>query len=144
MSKRYTGILAAALVMGGAAVAEAGQFKTLNTSGLGVGGQVTAYSSPKNNGSSMEMETYEWATASGGGTYRCRLLSNATSRALNIRLVGVNGTVINSCTTAAGGTCDAPSIGLAGGVKFQCLVATSFGTTIPSDASWYRMGVQRN
>ena len=144
MAKRYTGILAAALVMGGAALAEAGQFKTLNTAGLGVGGQVTAYSSPKNSGSSMEMESYEWQTAAGGGTYRCRITSNATSRVLNIRLIGVNGTVINSCTTAAGGTCNGASVGLAGGVKFQCLVATAFGTTIPSDASWYQMAVQRN
>jgi hypothetical protein len=40
--------------------AVAGQFKTLNTAGLGVGAQVSAHSSPKNTGAAMEMEIYEW------------------------------------------------------------------------------------
>ena len=148
LNSRHSFLVSAFVLLGGAALlapsqAEAGEFKTLNTAGLGVGGQVTAYSSPKNNGPAMEMEVFEWASSLSGGSYRCRITQNATARVLNIRLIGINGTIVNSCTTSAGGVCDAPTVSVVSNAKFMCIVATQNGTTIPSDSSWYQMAVQR-
>lgn len=130
-------------VLLGTSAASAGQLKTLNTQVLGVNGQVTAYSSPKNTNSAMEMEVYEWQTAAVQVNWRCRILSNQTTRALSLRMIGLTGVELASCTTAPGGTCDTPSVTLGATFKFMCTVATGAGSPIPSDTSWYRIAVQR-
>lgn len=123
--------------------AQAGQFKTLNTGNLAVGGSVQAYSSPQNTNDSMEMEVFEWLTPTIGGSYSCDILFNGTGRVLNMSLIGVAGTVINSCSAAAGGSCSTPIIGLAGDTKFMCLTATSFGAPV-APGVYYSMTVQRH
>jgi hypothetical protein len=120
----------------------AGQFKTLNTAGLAEGQQQTAVSSPKNSGLAMEMEVYEWTSRSAGGYYQCRILSNFTGEPLTITFMGVNGTIIDSCTAPAGGTCDVPAYNLFGNLKFQCLVATGYGSPVIS-TNTYKMAVRR-
>jgi hypothetical protein len=135
------GIAAAGLLA--ATAAQAGQFKTLNTASLAVGASVQAYSSPQNTNDSMEMEVFEWPTPAAGGTYSCDILLNETGRVLNISLIGVNGTVINSCSAAAGGSCSTPIVGLAANTKFQCLTATSFGAPVGAGV-YYSMSVQRH
>jgi hypothetical protein len=97
------GIAASALLA--ATAAQAGQFKTLNTGDLAAGGSVQAYSSPQNTNQSMEMEVFEWPSAAAGGNYSCDILYNGTGRVLNMSLIGVNGTAINSCSAANGGSC---------------------------------------
>ncbi|HXH08477.1 MAG TPA: hypothetical protein VNP04_01695 [Alphaproteobacteria bacterium] len=134
--------VALATVFGLHGEALAGQFKTLNTAGLGVGGSISAHSSPKNFGQAMEMEVYEWPTASTGGNYRCQITSNSTGQTLNLRLIGVNGTIISSCAAANGGTCSTPTAALVGNLKFMCLVATQFGAPVSSSAH-YVIAVQR-
>ena len=126
-----------------ATAAQAGQFKTLNTGDLAAGGSVQAYSSPQNTDSAMEMEVFEWLTPAAGGAYSCNILYNGTGRVLNMSLIGVNGTVVNSCAAAAGGTCSTPIIALAGNTKFQCLTATSFGAPVAAGV-YYSMSVQRH
>jgi hypothetical protein len=149
MRLRFTTLLTSALALGACAMllapatALAGQYKTLNTQTLGAGGQVTAYSSPKNTNTAMEMETYEFQTTAATASWRCRIITNQTTRALNVRLIGLTGAQLANCTTSAGGTCDTAAIALGGNFKFQCLVATGAGSPIPSDASWYRIAVQR-
>jgi hypothetical protein len=122
--------------------AHAGQFKTLNTGSLAVGGFLGGYSSPQSTNNSMEMETYEFLTSSAGGNYYCQILYNGTGKTMNVALIGVNATVISSCSAAAGSSCNTSSIGLAGTTKFQCLYATSFGAPIsPGLGPYYAWGV---
>jgi hypothetical protein len=123
--------------------AQAGQFKTLNTENLAVGGSVQAYSSPQNTNQAMEMEVFEWPTPSIGGSYSCNILYNGTGNVLHMSLIGVNGTVINTCSAAAGGSCDTPIIGLAGDTKFMCLTATQFGAPV-APGVYYSISVQRH
>jgi hypothetical protein len=123
--------------------AQAGQFKTLNTENLAAGGSVQAYSSPQNTNQAMEMEVFEWLTPSIGGGYSCNILYNGTGRVLHMSLIGVNGTVVNSCSAAAGGSCSTPIVGLAGDTKFMCLTATSFGAPV-GPGVYYSMSVQRH
>ena len=130
------------MVFGLSGDALAGQFKTLNTAGLGVGAQVSAHSSPKNTGAAMEMEVYEWPTAAAGGSYRCRLLSNTSGVTLNLREIGVNGTIVGSCAAANGGTCDTPTLGHAGNLKFMCIVSSANGQPVSASAH-YIIAVQR-
>ena len=127
-----------------AASTDAGQFKTLNTEDLGVGGSVLATSSPKNTGNTMEMEVFEFRTAAEGGTYSCNILANVTGKTLNIALVGVSAAIISSCSAQPGGTCSTSPTGLAGNVKFQCLVATEFGVPVVGADPVYRMSVNRS
>ena len=123
---------------------QAGQFKTLNTGNLAVGGSVQAFSSPQNTNQAMEMEVFEWLTPSIGGSYSCNILNNETGRILHMSLIGVNATVINSCSAAAGGgSCSTPIVGLAGDTKFMCLTATSFGAPV-APGVFYSMSVQRH
>jgi hypothetical protein len=131
-----------AMVFGFGGDALAGQFKTLNTAGLAVGAQVDAHSSPKNTGAAMEMEVYEWQTTAAGGNYRCRILSNTTGRTLNLREIGVNGTIVGSCAAVNGGTCNTPTLGHGGNLKFMCIVSTANGQPVSSTAH-YVMAVQR-
>lgn len=131
---------AAALALG--ATAEAGQFKTVNTvtnSGvLTVGGAITQISSPKSTlGGTMEMEVYEFQTPPAGGGWQLQITQNNTGRALNLRLVGVNGTIITSCTTPVNGTCNTTPIGLVGNFKFLALVATdAFNPVAPGQPTY--------
>ena len=66
---------------------QAGQFKTLNTGNLAVGGSVQAFSSPQNTNQAMEMEVFEWLTPSIGGSYSCNILNNETGRILHMSLM---------------------------------------------------------
>jgi hypothetical protein len=118
----------------------AGQSKRLNASGLAVGGLIQVISSPQNQGAAMEMDTYEVLTA--GGNHRFRILSNGTGQVLNLRLIGVNGSIITSCTAAVGGTCTTPSQALIGNLLFQVIVATQNGAPV-NPGSNYRFAVQK-
>jgi hypothetical protein len=149
MTSRFNKLLSSVLTLGASAAllvpmhASAGQFKTLNTQTLGAGGQVSAYSSPKNTNIAMELETYEFQTTPSQVNWRCRITANQTSRALTVRMLGLTGQQIATCTTAAGGTCDTLAVTLGANFKFQCVVATGAGSPIPSDLSWYQIAVQR-
>jgi hypothetical protein len=121
--------------------ASAGQFKRLDaTASLGVGGQVTAWANPQNHNIAMEMDTYEFLSAS--GNWRCRILFNNTGTGLHLSLVGLTGTVLQSCTTPVNGTCDTPDIGLGGDFLFQCIVASGAGSPVGAN-SLYQIGIQR-
>jgi hypothetical protein len=120
-------IAAGIMVFAFPASVDAGQFKTLNTESLGVGGSVEATSSPKNTGPAMDMEVFEFRTAAAGGTYSCRILANSTGRILNIHLVGTGGRLVSSCSAdpLTGGTCSTAPTLLLGDRKFHCVVASS-------------------
>ena len=136
----------AALGLVASTAAQAGEFKTLNTESLAAGAQLQAFSSPKNTGAAMEMEVFEFRSAPVSAKYKCKILRNNTWRILNIRMIGVNGTVIaaGGCSAAAalGSSCTPPTPPtLVANLKFQCLVATANGS--PVNASWYSMAVSR-
>jgi hypothetical protein len=129
----FHGVLSAIIAVAASgllAAAQAGEFKTLNTNTLAAGGSVTAVTTPKDPipltafGGAIEMESFEFQTSPAGGSYHCQIVANNTNKTLNISLIGVNATVINSCSAAAGGTCNTPAVGLVGDLKFQCLLAT--------------------
>src|SRR4051794_14138664 len=131
------GATAASLVAAGA---QAGEFKTLNTQSLPVGGVIHAYSSPKNTSTAMEMEVYEWQTPSAGGTYTCGIDLSSGVPPLHVNLIGLTGIPLASCT---GTTCTTPTIGLGGGFKFMCTVSSGAGAASPGDLAWYRITVKR-
>jgi hypothetical protein len=136
--------LAAALVIAGATDAGAGQFKNLNnTASLAVNGLVRASSSPQNTGQAMELESFEFLTTTEVSSWTCRIIANATGTPLNMRLVGLNGTIIASCTAPAGGVCNTPATGLVGGHRFLCLVSTQFPAPVTAVFPVYTMAVQR-
>jgi hypothetical protein len=120
--------------------AGAGQFKRLNASALGAGGSILSWASPQNSGAAMEMDTYEYF--SGAASYRCRIQFNNTGRQITLARIGVNGTIQASCTTAVNGTCDLPFVLHAGGLLFQCLVATGNGSPVAA-GSLYAFSIQR-
>ena len=119
----------------------AGQFKRFNASGLALGGQVYAWASPLNQGAAMEMDVYEYLSAA--TSYRCRILYNNTGRQLTLARLGVNGAIQASCTTPVNGTCDLPYVLHAGGLLFQCLVATGNGAPVGA-GSLYAIAIQRS
>ena len=142
-----SGILTLTLVLtavvGFGGQAQAGQFKRLDaTASLPVGGQTYVHASPLNHGQAMEMDTYEFLTAPGGGRYRVRILQNVTGRALNVRMIGLNATIITSCTTAVNGLCDSSSIALGGNFLFQVIVATQAFAPVAGGAH-YVVAIQR-
>jgi hypothetical protein len=128
----------ATLLVGSTALA--GQFKRLDASTLAPGTQVSALASPQNQGAAMEMDAYEYLSAA--ASYRCRITFNSTGEALNLRVIGVNGTVAFSCTTPVNGTCDTPFVAHAGNLLFQCLVATGNGSPVTASSA-YVFAVQR-
>src|SRR3954469_20116068 len=130
------GATAASLVAAGA---QAGEFKTLNTQSLPVGGVIHAYSSPKNTSSAMEMEVYEWQKSVTGPS-TCGIDLSSGIPPLHVNLIGLTGTPLASCT---GTTCTTPTIGLGGGFKFMCTVSSGAGSSTPSDGAWYRIAVKR-
>lgn len=129
-------LLLATALLALADTAQAGQFKRLNASGLAVGGQIAALASPQNQGAAMEMDVYEFQTPTNGGSFRCRILTNTTGQTLNLRFIGVNGTIIASCAAANNGSCDAGTFSLVGNLLFQCLVATQNGAPVIADARY--------
>jgi len=125
-----------------AAVAFGAQLKTLNnTATLAVNGLVRAASTPQNTGSSMELELHEFLATPEDATWLCRVIGNNTGQPLHMRLVGVDGSIIRSCTAPAGGVCNTQAVGLAGGHRYGCLVATQVGAPVGTGA--YTMAVQR-
>jgi hypothetical protein len=117
-----------------------GQFKRLNAATLATGAETSVFASPQNQGAAMEMDGYEYLSAA--ASYRCRILRNATGRTLNLRRIGVNGTIGGSCSAAPGGTCDLPFVVHAGNLLFQCTVATQGGAPVSAGAQ-YIFAVQR-
>jgi len=127
------------LALGGDALA--GQFKTMAS--VPNGGTLYAYSSPMSFGPAMEMEVFEFLSTSVADNYRCRIVQNRTNRPLTIRLIGVNGTVVGSCTApTGGGSCVTPTFSLVPNLKFFCLVST-YNPAPVALGGWYQMGVQR-
>lgn len=138
MRYRFQGVLSAVIAVAASgllAAAQAGEFKTLNTSTLPAGGSVTAETTPKDpipltaSGGAIEMESFEFQTTPAGGNYFCQIVANNTNKTLNISLIGVNATVINSCSATPTHSCNTPAIGLLGDLKFQCLLATQCCST---------------
>jgi hypothetical protein len=135
---------AGAIALLSGADAFAGQFKTLNnTSTLPTNGLVRASSSPQNTGSAMELEAFEFQTGPDVSTWLCRVIANATGTPINMRLVGLDGTIIRSCTAPAGGSCNTQAVGLVGGHRFLCLVSTQFPAPVTATFPVYTMAVQR-
>jgi hypothetical protein len=118
----------------------AGQFKRINASGLAAGALILTWASPQNQGAAMEMDVYEYLTAA--AAYRCRIGYNSTGRQLTLARLGVNGTIQASCTTPVNGVCDLPYVSHAGGLLFQCLVATGNGSPVAA-GSLYAFAIQR-
>ena len=147
MKSRFHGLFSSLMGMAAAGLlasnaAQAGQFKTLDTQSLAVGASIVAHSSPKNSGPAIEMEIFEWPSASTGGTYRCNILSNSTGTTLTIRLIGVNATSLGSCSALPGGSCSTTAVSLLPDFKFLCIVATSNNGLAKPNAH-YVMSVSR-
>lgn len=129
----------ALLTAGGSAFA--GQHKRLSSvQALAAGAQVQTWNSPQNQGAAAEMDTFEYLAAA--ASYRCRILFNNTGRALTVARLGVNGTIVGTCTTPVNGTCDQPFIAHAANLLFQCVVATGNGAPV-TPGSFYSFAVQR-
>jgi hypothetical protein len=123
---------------------QAGQFKTLSTENLAVGGSLRVFSSPLNNGAAAEMEVYEFRSATAGGFYRCNIAQNNTGQSINLVMLGVNATVIGSCTAPpGGGSCGTPTKSLIGNLKFMCVAATGNGSPVIAGAR-YILSVSRD
>jgi hypothetical protein len=135
-------LLTAAIVFTGES--NAGQFKRMTGSNtLAVNGNISAHASPRNQGTAMEMDTYEWQSQSAGAaSYRCRITSNTTGQTLNLKWLGVNGTIIDSCSAANLGTCNTGVHGTVGNLLFQCIVSTANGAPV-SGTAHYIFAVQR-
>jgi hypothetical protein len=122
--------------------ASAGQFKRLDASRLSIGAQLAVHASPLNSGQAMEMDTYEFLSGRGEPAYRLRIVSNLTGQELHVTWLGVNGTVITSCTAPLGGSCVTPVFQVVGGLLFQGVISTQFGSPVRPGAH-YVFAVQR-
>lgn len=131
-------VLAVALLVN--ADASAGQFTTVPS--VPNGGEVAFTSSPKNYGNAMEMHVYEWPSTTVTDNYRCRIVSNSTGRALRLRLIGVDGSIINFCITPVNGTCATPIVSLLPNLKFHCTVSSGNPFPVTSSAL-YRVAIGR-
>lgn len=144
--KLVSGILVVAsvvaLVLVSGRDASAGQFKRLNAQNLTVGQLLAVHASPLNQGNAMEMDTYEVLSATAGGAYRFRITSNATGQTLNLKVIGVNGTIVGSCSAPNGSSCLTPTLTLVGNLLFQVIVATNNGAPVLANAH-YTFAVQR-
>jgi len=151
MSLRPNALLASALATGAAAVllapigVAAGQYKTLSTETLAPGAQVQVTSSPKNSGTAIELEVYEFKAVAGGAQYRCRITANGTGQSLGLKFIRVDGTVIGSCVAPPGGGCNTAysATVIPGGNKPLCLVHTDFNRLVVGANPTYTMAVQR-
>ena len=133
-----------ALIGGTYQQATAGQFRRVDhTANLGIGAQNSFSVSPTNRNSAMEMDTFEWLTRSAGGTYRLRITQNSTNQELTVRMIGLTGAEVTSCTTVANGTCDTPAIQLGGNFLFLAVVATDGAGSPITAGSHYTIAFQR-
>jgi hypothetical protein len=116
----------------------AGQFKRMTgSSTLAVNGNLAAHASPRNQGAAMEMDTYEWQSQiAGAASYRCRITSNTTGQTLNLKFLGVNGTVVDSCSAVNNGTCNTGTHGLVANLLFQCVTSTANGNPVNGTAHY--------
>ena len=136
-----TTLLATGLVWNGEVIA--GQFKRLTGSNLlGVGGSISAHASPRNQGTAMEMDVYEYQSAAVAANYRCSITQNSTGRALRLRRIGVDGSITATCITAINGVCSLPLVAHAANLLFQCTVATASSQPVSATAH-YTIAVQR-
>ena len=118
-------LCATGLVVASSSVSQAGNYTELEqTATLAAGGSVNVHRSPLNQGAAMEMDYTDFQTGAGGGSYRVTIAQNSTGRALNLRLLGVNATIIEQCTTAVNGTCTTATLGLGGNLDFGTVVAS--------------------
>ena len=131
-------VLAVALLMNAGALA--GQFTNVPT--VPNGGEVQFYASPKNYGNAMMMHTYSFNSTTVTDNFRCRIVSNSTGRALRLKLIGVDGTIINSCITAVNGTCATPIVALLPNLRFHCTVSSGNPFPVTSSAL-YRIAIGR-
>jgi len=134
-----TTILATGLALSGDATA--GSFKVVSTTGLANGGARFAVSSPFNVSSAMEIEVFEFVT-NAADSWRCGITQNNTGQDLQVRLIGLTGTVLSSCVTPVNGVCSTPFIALGGGFAFHCTVSSGAGSPVVL-GSQYRFFVQR-
>lgn len=132
------GLLALPLFAGDA---NAGQFKRLVGTIADFGGQIVAHASPLNTSTAMEMDVYEFTTPA-ADSYRCRIIGNTTGQDLTVRLIGLTGSPLASCTTPVNGPCDTPYTALGGGFLFQCTVSSGAGSPVAAGAH-YVITVQR-
>ena len=139
----FTSLAAAAVGLLVSTSSEAGQYKTLNTESLAVNTTLRVQSTPLNTGAAAEMEVYEWRSAAGGGSYRCNIRANTTGRSLNLRVLGVNGTQIGTCTAPNGGNCSTAILSVVGNLKFICLVTTQNGAPVSANRD-YLFSVSRH
>jgi hypothetical protein len=119
---------------------QAGQLKTLDTQNLALGGSLKVHSSMQNTGQAAEMEVYEFRTATTGEesarSYRCNIVQNNTGQSLTVTMLGVNATVIGTCTAAPGGSCSTDTVPLYGNLKFMCVAATGNGFPVNANAHY--------
>src|SRR5690349_17805468 len=98
-----------AIIFGTLQPANAGQFRRIDQSaGLAVGGQIVLRVSPTNHNGAMEMDSWEFLSRVGAGSYRLRILQNNTGQDLTIRMIGLTGVQLGAaaCTTPINGVCD--------------------------------------
>ncbi|HEV8311121.1 MAG TPA: hypothetical protein VGW35_25950 [Methylomirabilota bacterium] len=123
----------------------AGQFKRLTGSEiLAPGAQIQAHASPRNQGTAMEIDVYEWIAASAAAPvpYRCRIILNLTGQRLNLRMIGADGSIFSSCVAPSGGSCDVPTGFATPKSLHQCTVATQGGAPVLPTAH-YILAIQR-
>lgn len=123
----------------------AGQFKRLTGSeALAPGGMIIVHASPRNQATAMEIDVYEWLAAAAPAPvpYRCRILSNLTGQRLNLRMIGVDGTIFSSCVAPAGGSCDVAPGASTPSHLHQCSVSTRTGAPVLPTAH-YILAIQR-
>ncbi len=112
------------LAMAGGRDALAGQYKTLDTTGLSINAEIQSISSPLSSGSRMEPDVYEWmADKSGLRSYRCAIRKNNTGRVLDIVMYGPSG-LITLCAAISGGECETQAVVPEPGQKLLCVVGS--------------------
>jgi hypothetical protein len=95
-------------------------------------------------GAAMEMDVWEFESATVNDNHRCRIVSNATGRQLRLRLIGVDGSVVATCITPVNGPCALPVFIHVANLLFQCTVATANGQPVlGGNAAFYRIGIAR-
>jgi hypothetical protein len=118
--------------------AQTGQFKRIRD--IPNGGEVQVHSSPKNFGRDMEMDIYEFESATEPDQFRCRIVSNSTGQELAIFMYGSDGSLIQSCITTLNGTCTTASQTVGANVLLQCRVSA---VGLATSTAHYIMSVRR-
>jgi hypothetical protein len=117
----------------------AGSYQTIE--GVPNSGAVALHVTPRNQGAAAEATVIAWNSVA--DSFRCGITQNSTGRALNLVWMGVNGTIISSCTTAINGTCNTGTFGVVGGLEFQCLVYTQNGQPVLGANPHFTVEVRR-